>query len=363
MNIFSRLLTSHILILLALTTSAQSQEKIKIGVSVPLSGVAASYGTDIKNALVFANEKIANNAYELIIEDDQCLDKEAVTIAHKLVDIDQVKYVLGFGCSGTVLASAPIYEKAGVIVIASGTGAPLISNAGDYIFRTKPSLNIAGQKLAEDMRTKFKKVGVLTEETAYCQGLTDALIQSAESTSLKVINENFLPQTADFRSTLLRLKAKGSEAIFINPQGDPTYITIYKQLRSMNWNIPVYGTFQPSALSFLDAFGNKADGIVFADVPFNEDTLNENGLKIYREFTDRFGSAKSGEHFITFSYLAFNTLHEAILSKENIKDYLYKTKFTGIFDEYSFDKNGDILSDKITYGLKIIKNGAPTKYK
>lgn len=346
---------------------AYSLDKIKIGVSVPLSGVGSSYGTDVKNALTFANEKFANNAYELIIEDDQCLDKEAVTIAHKFINVDKVKYALGMPCSGTVLASAPVYEKAGVIVITSGAGAPLITFAGDYIFRTKPTLKIAGQKLAMDMATKFRKVGAITEETAYCQGLTDAVIESSKlvpiASGLKVINENFLPQTADFRSTLLRLKTKGVEAIFINPQGEATLITIFNQLKSMNWNVPVYGTFLPGTKSFIEAYGSKADGLIFADVPFNEDTLNDEGLKLYRKFTDQYGPAKGGEHFVTFSFLSFNTLHQAILSDENVKDYLYKTKFKGIFDEYSFDKNGDVVSDKITYGLKVIKDGKAVRYK
>ena len=130
----------------------------------------------------------------------------------------------------------------------------------------------------------------------------------------------------------------------------------------MNWNVPVYGTFMPGARAFLDAFGSKADGLIFADVPFNEDVLNSDGLKIYKDFAERFGPAKGGEHYVTFSYLAFSTLHQAILSKENVKDYLYKTKFTGIFGDYSFDKNGDVVSDKINYRLKIIKDGKPANY-
>ena len=40
-----------------------------------------------------------------------------------------------------------------------------------------------------------------------------------------------------------------------------------------------------------------------------------------------------------------------------MKDYLYKTKFGGIFGEYAFDKNGDLVSDDITYVLKLIKDG------
>ncbi len=92
-------------------------EKIKVGVTLPLSGNSALWGTDIKNGLLFANEDLAQGRYELIIEDDRCDAKTAVTIAHKFIEIEKVKWVLGFGCSGTLLSTAKLYEQAHVVVI------------------------------------------------------------------------------------------------------------------------------------------------------------------------------------------------------------------------------------------------------
>ena len=336
-----------------------AKEKIKIGVAVPLTGAAAAYGEDIKNALLFANSKL-NSKYELIVEDDQCLDKEAVAVAHKLTAIDKVKYVLGFGCSGTVLAAAPVYVSAKVIAIASGTGAPKITFAGDYIFRTKPSLNIAAGLLSKDMAAKFHKVGIITEETAYCQGLTDAVVKMAPP-GLEIINENFLSQTDDFRALLLKMKAKGVEALFMNPQGEPGLVSMFKQFKAMNWDIQVYGTFQPGSPAFLTQFGKSADGIVYADLAFNEDMLNTAGLKMFGEFQKEYGKVKSADHYAALSFVSFATLDEALASGKDVKDYLYSHTFTNVADGYSFDQNGDITSDKITYVLKTIKNGEPAR--
>ncbi len=349
-------------------TTTAPQEKVKIGIAVPLSGGAASYGTDIKNALLFANKRIANNAYEFVIEDDHCNDKDAVNIAQKMVNIDKVQFMLGFGCSGTVLASAPVYERAKVVVIASGTGAPKITDAGDYIFRTKPSLDVAGQKLFRDMAAKYRKVGLITEETAYCQGLTDAVIQSKKNEDIEIYNENYLPQTDDFRSMLTKLKAKGVEALFLNTQGEDTLITIFKQLMVLNWDVQLYGTFHPGSLSFLEEFGEKADGIIYADTPFNHQMLNKQGLKVYAEFEQEYGKARASEHFVTLSYASFSALHDALTSLganatgEDVKEFLYSTQFTNIIDGYSFDENGDVVSDQVTYLLKVIRNGKPAEY-
>jgi branched-chain amino acid transport system substrate-binding protein len=346
-----------------LFSETNAEEKIKIGVAVPLTGVAAAYGTDIKNALEFANKRIANSEYELIVEDDHCIDKDAVGVAHKLVSVDKVKYVLGFGCSGTVLAAAPVYDSAKVVIIASGTGAPAITFAGDYIFRTKPTLNFAGQLLAEDMAKKFKKVAILSEETAYCLGIADAVTKSAAKLNLEVINETYLSGTDDFRTILLRLKSKGVEGIFLNTQAEPGMVDLYQQFKTLNWNAQVYGTFTPGSAAFLSALGEKADGIIYADMAFNDLMLDENGRKLVSDFEKEYGKIKSAEHFLSLSLISFSTLNEAIQSKKDVKEYLYNTKFNNlVVGGYSFDKNGDVVSDKLNYVLKTVKNGGVVTY-
>jgi branched-chain amino acid transport system substrate-binding protein len=360
----SRYLLIGFLFSLLPTQTVLAAEKIKIGVSVPLTGAAAAYGEDIKNALLFANKHLANSAYELIIEDDHCLDKEAVAVAHKLVDVNQVKYLLGFGCSGTVLAAAPVYNQAKAVLIASGTGAPKITNAGDYVFRTKPSLIIAADLLAKNMAEKFKKVGIITEETAFAQGLTDAVVKDAAELKFETVNENFISKTEDFRAILLKLKGAGVEALFINPQGEPEMITIFKQFQQLNWKIPVYGVFLPGSASFLQAFGKEADGLIYADLPFNEDMLNAKGLELWKEFEKEYGHVKSADHYAALTFASFSAMHQALQSEQDggVKEYLYKNTFGEVIDKFSFDKNGDVVSEKLTYVLKRVINGAPARY-
>ena len=342
--------------------TATAQQKIKIGVSVPLTGAGASYGNDIKNALIFANKNLANSEYELVFADDQCSNREAVTVAHRLINVDKVKYMQGFGCSGTVIATAPVYNDAKVIVIASGTGAPAITSAGDYIFRTKPSLTYAADVIVKDMAKKYKKIGIITEETDYCQGLTQAISNTGKNLGIEIINENFLSGNQDFRTTLVKLKSKGVDALFLNPQGESGLVDLYKQLSEIAWEVPLYGTFLPGGETFIKKFGSKADGIIYADVEFNSKMLNSTGQKLYTQFESEYGKAKAAEHFGALTLVAFNTIHNAIKSNQDVKDYLYKTTFNELVDQYSFDKNGDVLSDKITYVLKTLKEGHPAEY-
>ena len=125
----------------------------------------------------------------------------------------------------------------------------------------------------------YKKVGVISEETAYAQGLMTAYTKAATALGLEVLNENFLTGSEDFRATLLKLKQKGVSALFFNSQAEPGIVVLYKQLRDLDWNVPVYGTFMPGSPVFLGVFGKKADGIIYAFLAFNDTIFTPAAVK------------------------------------------------------------------------------------
>lgn len=347
---------------IASIATSSAGERVRIGVSTALSGGAAAYGEDVKNAIIFANDQLGDAKYDLVVEDDQCSDRQAVTIANKFVSQDKIKYVLGFGCSGAILAAAPVYEKAKVVVVASGAGAPAISNSGDYIFRTKPSLTIAAKLLGRDVAKKFKKVGVVSEETAYCQGLADAFSAEAESRGIQVLKVNYTPHTEDFQTILVKLKAAGVEAVFLNPQTESGLVSLYKQVQGLQMKAQIYGNFHPGSPTFLSAFGSSADGVIFTDIAFNDQYLNTKGLSAIEAYEKRFGKPKSSEHFVTLSILAFDAVDEAIKSGGDVKNYLYSQRFENMVQGgFSFDTLGDPAGGNLTYTLKVLRNGAASK--
>ena len=88
----------------------------KIGVSLALSGDASTWGQDMKNTILLAKDEFLKEGFELIFEDDKCEPKTAVAIANKFITIDKVDAVIGYTCSGPLLAAAPLYEKAKIPV-------------------------------------------------------------------------------------------------------------------------------------------------------------------------------------------------------------------------------------------------------
>lgn len=330
-------------------------QKIKLGVSTPLTGEAATYGLDIKDFLIFANRHLSQNRYELIFEDDKCTGKDAVTAAQKLVKVDKVQAVIGFACSAATLTAAPIYENAQVPVMVTFASSPKIKQAGDYIFRSYPNDDDSGKILFSYVKTHHKTFAVLSEETQYAQDLKNVFTGSNTDAALTLVTEDFLPGTVDFRSVLLKLKGKNPEGLFINTQAEHAFGVILQQIKEMNWKVSLYGAYWPASPALLAQAGENLNGIVFVDTPSLRDILNEEGARVYEDYTKGGGKIRSTEAAFATAYEGFRALHLAFQSKGHIKDYLYQTKFKGIFGPYSFDQSGEIQG--LSLILKTIDQG------
>ena len=106
-----------IIILLVVNVSDNAdkeEEKIKIGIMTITSGDLAFLGNNIVQSAELAVEELGyQDKVELIVEDVGGLGsgKDAVTAYKKLVEIDQVNYIIDGMSSDGTMAVAPLLEK------------------------------------------------------------------------------------------------------------------------------------------------------------------------------------------------------------------------------------------------------------
>lgn len=347
-----------IILLSATGSHAQKEpEPIIIGVSTALSGGAATYGQDIRDAVFYAAGKLGRKHYRILIEDDRCDPKTAVSIAHKFVNIDHVVAVIGPACSGSVLSAAPIYEKAKVLVMVTNASSPAIADAGDYIFRTQPSDQKLSELIINHISTRHAKLGILSEETEYAQTIEAHLLRRGNAKSLEIIREDYYPETSDFKPLILKLKRSGIDSLYINSQNESSFANILKQIRGLQWFVPVFGAYWPGSPSLLEIAKTEAEGVVYADTPSLDDILNVRGRSLFREYKAKFGTMRSTESVFATTFEGFRALHLALHSGTDPRQFLYTSEFNGIFGPYRFDENGEI--DGLDFSLKVIKNGVP----
>lgn len=140
----------------ALSPLAQAADEVLvIGVNDALTGGGAVYGQPQANAVQMAAEEInaaggikaGSTRYTLkvITSDDKANPTEATNSVRKLMDRDNVKYLLGFCCSGSTSAVASFIAKEDAVMLVGNAAERAITAQGiQNLFRTRPPADFTG---------------------------------------------------------------------------------------------------------------------------------------------------------------------------------------------------------------------------
>jgi branched-chain amino acid transport system substrate-binding protein len=149
-------LIAAILAIISINRNSTSKmvQDIHIGIVLPLTGKAATYGErslqGIQLAIDVSNgTSNTNGNLRIIVEDSQSQASRAVTSFTKLVNIDKVPVVVGLLTSDEALACAPLAMRHKVILFTPGATSKELKEAGSYIFRNRESVELQTAVIAE----------------------------------------------------------------------------------------------------------------------------------------------------------------------------------------------------------------------
>lgn len=242
------LLALLLLLLLLVVGCGKSEEKIKIGISLPLTGEAASYGqgglAGIETALKEINEAggINGKTFELVVEDDKCNAQGGIAVFNKLVNIDQVTAIIGPVCSAAAGPGLPIAQESKTPVILAASAPPLPIGK-DYVFRTSYSDTFQGKFGAEYLFNKLekKKVAVIYVQNDWGLGIKNVFVDTFKNLGGKIVYDEGIAQDAkDLRTVITKAKDSNPEALYF-----PVYPALgvigLKQIKELGFNILILG--------------------------------------------------------------------------------------------------------------------------
>ena len=152
-----------------------------------MTGPAATDGKSAQIAGQMAVEDInaaggvLGQKIELVTYDDQAKSDQAIFTANKLIGEDGVKLVVNGSYSASGRAAAPVFQKAGVVMISAYGVHPDITKAGDYMFRLVhlgPPQG-AATALYIGKTLGMKKVSTITMDNDYGQATMDGFLEAA----------------------------------------------------------------------------------------------------------------------------------------------------------------------------------------
>ncbi len=283
---------------------------IKIGLLAPLTGVVASGGREMVEGTQFFFDSIGNQVagrkIELIIEDDASNPDTALQKARRLVEQNNVHWLIGNLLANTGLAVAN-YVK--------GTGTPYfipIIAADDLTQRDriKNVVRVAGYSASAfthplgdwALKQGYKKIATVSQDYTFGHEQCGGLAQVFTEGGGEIVQQFWHPlNTADFSPYLGQLANMKVDAVFAMETGaDATrFIQQYASF-GLKGKIPLLGAMNATDQSVIRTLGDECEGIV-SPAHFAEGSDNPVTKKFVEEYTAKYKKTPSLYGFSMYS--------------------------------------------------------------
>jgi len=240
---YSFLLVSFLVFILVITTACSSQEQtessdgkgekdevekvetIKIGVLASLTGALESYGKQTKQGFELGLEyatngtmEVAGKKIEVVFEDTETKPEVAVQKATKLLEEDEVDFLVGSSSSGDTLAVLPLAEEYEKIMVVEPAVADSITGSefNSFIFRTGRNSSQDAVAGAAAIAKPGVKIATFAPDYSFGWDGIAAFKKAAEDLGAEIVLEEFAnPDATDFTSNLQKVLEAEPDYLYV----------------------------------------------------------------------------------------------------------------------------------------------------
>jgi branched-chain amino acid transport system substrate-binding protein len=355
------------------TGESSSEEPIKIGAILSLTGTYAGLGEPEKNLLEMEVKKI-NDAggingrpVELIIEDDATDEAQAVASASRLIEQENVVAILGATGTGQTMAVRGEVQRAGIPQVSMAGGTVITEPVDPLVFATPWSNTIVVPFTLDYLKSQgITKIGLITDSGGFGKDGQAVFKAEAPKAGVEIVaDETLNPGDTDMTAQLTKIKNSDAQAVVMWTAGKEAAI-IAKNAQDLGIDLPVYGSHGIARREFIDGAGEAANGVKFAAGKILVPEAYGEGTEAYTVatgFVDEYTEAY-GEEPNTFAGHAYDALYLVVeaarridgeVTPEALRDELEKTAgFVGIGGTFNLspeDHNGMTQDDLTMYEI------------
>lgn len=212
------------------------EEKIRVGVILPLTGPAASVTEDLQNTLLMYEEE--SEDIEFVIQDDKCSGKDAIS-AYNLLKNQGIRVYM-VACSGSILALAPIVADDGNVIVTAYSGSIAIRETGDEVIRFNPDgLSIAEGILDTIKNSPDTTYALFHENQDYPESVSKKLFE--EVGEQIVLHEQYKGDDTTFKTQILKLIESEADQVIYIPVSETASEIILKEMKELGLDKPLLG--------------------------------------------------------------------------------------------------------------------------
>lgn len=347
---------------------------IKLGLVAPMSGPNARYGAFSMRGAELAVKEI-NDAggvdgqkIELYSADSQGTPVEGVSATRRLIDQEEVDYIIGDVSSSVTLAMQPVAEDAEVLLLNAASSNPKITYAAGvggfkWTFRNYPTDEnraFVVAKYAAEQRG-FTKFAVLSVDSDYGRSAIEFTKKYLPEFKGEILSEDYYKEgEVDFRSVLAKIRDSGAEAIIMYGLADTTPIIARQMVElGLAGKVTLVGNGEFNTEKTIKSAPTALEGAVEAAAWLPAWDSPESKAFV-EKFTSTYDEAPNNHayvHWDTVRLLA-QAIHEAGGNdREKVREALSKIKYKSPVGEVTFDDHNQARLPMI---LLQIENGKPS---
>ncbi len=252
--------------------AAQAEEAapIKIGAIFSVTGPAANLGgPEEKTARMLVEQLnaaggINGHPIELIVKDSGGSPEKAVSFAKQLIEEEDVLAIIGPSTSGETLQIKPICEAEEMILISCAAAETIVKPVARFVFKTPQTDSQAATLIFKTMKDLgISKIGVLSDNTGFGKAGKEQLEKMAPQEGIEILaSETYDKDATDLTAILTKVKAANVQAV-VNWSVVPAQSIVAKNMRQMEFNVPLFQSHGFGNLKYVAAAGQAAEGIIF----------------------------------------------------------------------------------------------------
>jgi branched-chain amino acid transport system substrate-binding protein len=246
---------------------ARGETPLKIGMVDPLTGVYAAVaqnevtGAKLAVAQINARGGILGRPIELLVEDSANDVGTGVQKARKLIDRDQVTFLIGDVNSAIAQAIAQVSNEKSVLHVVSGGHTDTItgSDCKWNVYRVCNTTTMEANSVANLLFTKYgKKWHFITPDYAFGHTLEKAAARDLQKLGGTMTGNELTPLgTTDFSAYLIKARAANPDVLLVLPQGSDM-VNCLKQIAQFGIEKQIHVAGLQQELESLEAMPPEA---------------------------------------------------------------------------------------------------------
>jgi branched-chain amino acid transport system substrate-binding protein len=274
---------------------------VNIGVIQPLSGANAQFGINSRNGTELVADAInaaggikalGGAKINLVVSDATSNPTTAVTAAQRLITQNEITAVLGAFASSLTLAVSEVTARADVPFFTMAFADEITGRGLESVFKVTAKASVIGRAqldytlaIAEGAGSKFQKIAIMYEDTAYGIAQSRGLRRAAKDANVEIVMDVAYPLgITDVTALIGKLRDSGAQAVFpVSYLNDSLFII--RSMRQQHVTIPIIGGAAGYIIpDFEKGLGEFADNVL-SIAPTNYDVAPE----LTGAFRKRFG--------------------------------------------------------------------------